>query len=356
MSSEQTSPEVERSLPVPTSDWTSGQMAQRLVRYRDLRPCRNAFVDTYTPGSDEKENFTIIGPGVAEHPDQFVHIGESHGFNIGGARQPPGCLNSQHSHQTEEVFIVHSGQWAFRWGEEAQDGEAVLGPGDCISIPVDVFRGFENVGDDVAYLFAVLGGNDPGHVTWAPDVFDKARDYGLVLLENGNLVDTTKGETIPAGAQAQQPTSSEQVAAQRRMTEAEMSACVCTDSEQRAARDSLLTEGVVGVCESPLIGDINPAEGIEAGKLAWPHGFHVRRLDLDPHATLPQHSRQEEEVVYVRTGCLDFNWKGGSLQLEPGDVLTVPVGLAHGFSNPQVLPTVAYIVRGGDTPAPPHWA
>ncbi len=60
----------------------------RLVRYADLRPCTNAFVDTRTPGSDRKENFTIVGPGVSENPNQHVHIPEPHGFNIGAARQP----------------------------------------------------------------------------------------------------------------------------------------------------------------------------------------------------------------------------------------------------------------------------
>ena len=68
-------------------------VAQRLVRYRDLRPCTTAFVDARTPGSEQKENFTIIGPGVAENPDQHVHIDIPHGFNIGGARQPPHCVN-----------------------------------------------------------------------------------------------------------------------------------------------------------------------------------------------------------------------------------------------------------------------
>ena len=38
----------------------------RAVRYQDLKPCTNAFIDTRSPGSDKKENFTIIGPGVAE--------------------------------------------------------------------------------------------------------------------------------------------------------------------------------------------------------------------------------------------------------------------------------------------------
>ena len=69
--------------------WDRAAMEARVVRYADLRPCYNAFIDTRTPGSQAKENFTVIGPGVSETPDQYVHIAEPHGFNIGGARQPP---------------------------------------------------------------------------------------------------------------------------------------------------------------------------------------------------------------------------------------------------------------------------
>ena len=338
-----------------SDQWTPEEMEQRLVRYRDLRPCRNAFVDTYTPGSDQKENFTIIGPGVAEHPDQYVHIREPHGFNIGGARQPPGCTNSQHSHRTEEVFIVHSGRWAFRWGDHCQDGEAVLGPGDCISIPVNVFRGFENVGDDVGYLFAVLGGDDPGHVTWAPDVFEKASDHGLVLLDNGRLVDTTRGETIPEGLSPMSPTTPEQVAAHRVMSLAEMLQCVYPEEEQRRRAGSRLTAGRSGVTESALIGPANPAEEIAAGKMDWKHGFHLRRLDLEPAAELPLHTRQEEEVFYLHRGDVRFQWDGGELNLEAGDVLTVPIGVMHAYRNDGDTAAVAYIVRGGDSPAAPSW-
>ncbi|MEO1361596.1 MAG: cupin domain-containing protein, partial [Pseudomonadota bacterium] len=110
----------------------------RLVRYADLKPCFDAFIDTRTPGSDQKENFTIIGPGVSENPNQFVHIAEPHGFNIGGARQPPGCTNSQHSHETVEVFYVHSGEWRFDLGEHADDAQITLNAGDLISIPTNV--------------------------------------------------------------------------------------------------------------------------------------------------------------------------------------------------------------------------
>ena len=95
---------------------TLDQMQARIVRYGELKPCRTAFIDAHTPGSDRKENFTIIGGGVSEAADQHVHITIPHGFNIGAAGQPPRCRNSLHSHRTAEVFFVLSGRWRFFWG------------------------------------------------------------------------------------------------------------------------------------------------------------------------------------------------------------------------------------------------
>ncbi len=85
------------------------------------------------------------------------------------------------------------------WGTEARDGSVQLGPGDTISIPTRMFRGFENIGDDVGFLFAVLGGDDPGKVTWAPRVFDLAKQYGLVLLDGGRLIATAPLSTTWRG-------------------------------------------------------------------------------------------------------------------------------------------------------------
>ena len=45
---------------------TQKQMESRIVRYGELKPCRTAFIDAHTPGSNQKENFTIIGGGVSE--------------------------------------------------------------------------------------------------------------------------------------------------------------------------------------------------------------------------------------------------------------------------------------------------
>ena len=180
------------------NDISNDEMEKRIVRYGELKPCKTAFIDAHTPGSDQKENFTIIGGGVSESPDQHVHISIQHGFNIGAAGQPPKCRNSLHSHRTAEVFFVLSGRWRFFWGRWGDAGEVILEQGDIINIPTGIFRGFENVGTDYGMIMAILGGDDAGGgVIWAPQVIEDAKNHGLILSDKGKLYDTKKGEQLP---------------------------------------------------------------------------------------------------------------------------------------------------------------
>lgn len=170
----------------------------QIVRYAELVPCRTAFIDAHTPGSDQKENFTIIGGGVSEAVDQHVHIKDTPGFNIGAAGQPPKCRNSLHSHRTAEVFFVLSGRWRFFWGRWGDTGEVVLEEGDIFNIPTGMFRGFENIGADYGMIMAILGGDDAGGgVIWAPQVIEDAKEHGLILGENGKLYDSKQDATLP---------------------------------------------------------------------------------------------------------------------------------------------------------------
>ena len=329
-------------------------MERRLARYQDLAPCATAFIDARTPGN-QKENFTIIGPGVAESPEQHVHIDIPHGFNIGGVRQTPHCVNSQHSHETAEVFIVRNSRWAFRWGVEAEEGEVRLGPGDVISIPTQVFRGFENVGVETGYMCAVLGGDDPGRVTWAPGVFDLAREHGLVLMANGRLVDTAKGEQVPDDIPVMPPTTQAEIESMRKLSQEDMEGCVWRAPASMPV-PSILAARNPGVEEAPVIGPANPAEEMAAGKMSWPHGFHLRRLKMVPGSAVDSHSRLEEEVIYIQQGELAVAWRDGDLTLGEGDVLTLPKGLQRRLANPGPGAMIAYVTRGGDSPAAPQWA
>jgi mannose-6-phosphate isomerase-like protein (cupin superfamily) len=327
---------------------------KRLVRYQDLKPCLTAFIDTRSPGSDKKENFTIIGPGVAENPDQHVHIGLAHGFNIGGARQPPGCLNSQHSHLTNEVFVVHSGTWAFRSGVTAEDGEVVLHEGDVISLPPDVFRGFENVGEQPGYLYAILGEDDPGRVLWAPQVFDLAEDFGLSLMEDGSLVDTAAGESLPEGVRLMPRASAAQVEAHRIVSTEQLSTIVISRGDFHWSSQSVLGS-FDGVLETPLLGPANPPEQLEEGALSHRHGFVLRALQIESGAKIPTHSRAEEEVLFVQQGRLGIDVGSESLELGVGDVFTTPIGAPRSFRSLGSEACIVYVTRRGDQPQAPEF-
>lgn len=292
-------------------EWNKAALEARVVRYRDLVPCRNAFIDARTPGSDAKENFTIIGPGVAENPEQHIHISEAHGFNIGGARQPPRCVNSQHSHDTAEVFVVHTGNWLFTFGEHGEDAQVEAGPGDVVSFPTHAFRGFENVGGETGFLWSVLGGDDPGRVLWAPQVFELAAQYGLILLENGALVDTTLGQTVPDGLEPMPITSREMIASLRRMQPNDVSETIA-----RAPRNPELGEKLV----------ISPG-----GELPPTQDFTLSRLVLDIGEANPVSNSQRPEVVFVQRGGVNVCLNGTMLTLGKGDTMTVPRGLERSY-------------------------
>lgn len=291
--------------------WTTTELEERVVRYVDLVPCTNAFVDSRTPGSDAKENFTIIGPGVSENPDQHVHIAEAHGFNVGGARQPPQCTNSQHSHETAEVFVVHAGEWRFDFGEHGNDARISAGPGDVVSFPTRAFRGFRNIGREIGFLWSVLGGDDPGGVTWAPQVFDLAKDYGLILLENGALVDTVAGQAVPANVAPMLATSRATIAGLRVMTPADEGEVLARGATMAPAGETL----IIGA------GGILPAAD----------GFTVSRLVLAPGRS----PFAQREVIFVHEGAVAVCSADAEVTLGAGDTMTLPDNLDAHYESPE---------------------
>lgn len=304
--------------------WDEAALEARVVRYGDLAPCRNAFIDSRTPGSDAKENFTIIGPGVAENPEQHVHITEAHGFNIGGARQPPRCTNSQHSHDTAEVFVVHSGRWRFTFGEHGEDAQVDAAPGDVVSFPIHAFRGFENIGEETGFLWSVLGGDDPGRVLWAPQVFEMAEKYGLILLENGALVDTTLGQAPPAGIKPMPVTSPEAIGRLRRMRPDELDQVISRANDQTRGEHLLIGPG---------------------GQLPAAEGFTVSRLVLNKNQATATSSGAAPEVVFVHRGQLAVRTPEASLSLAAGDTMTVPKALPRSYAA-ETATAEFIVVRG----------
>jgi mannose-6-phosphate isomerase-like protein (cupin superfamily) len=162
------------------------EMARRVARFKDLKPSRKAFVDSLIPGH-EREIFNVIGRGVTEDTTLNPAITDARDFNLTLVRAEPGKGAALHAHPTVEVFMALSGRWSVYWGDEGEH-EIVLDQWDTISVPPGVMRGFRNAGAEPGYLMAVLGGTEAGHVSWAPEVLERAKDTGLALDAEGNLV------------------------------------------------------------------------------------------------------------------------------------------------------------------------
>ena len=60
-----------------------------------------------------------------------------------------------------------------------------------ISVPPGVYRGFENAGKEEAFLLVVLGGKDPGKVSWAPEIIEAAKGMGYTFNDDGTLHGST---------------------------------------------------------------------------------------------------------------------------------------------------------------------
>ena len=318
---------------------TAKKKEPRIVRYGELIPCRTAFIDAHTPGSDRKENFTIIGGGVSENPGQHVHIAESHGFNIGAAGQPPKCRNSLHSHRTAEVFFVLSGRWRFFWGRWGDAGEVVLEQGDIINLPTGIFRGFENIGIDYGMIMAILGGDDAGGgVVWAPQVIEDASAHGLILGENGRLYDSTKGESLPDG-----------MAPMPLLTEDELTAF----PEPTAAE--LVPNYVARYWDLVALADRKPATVIgPLGALRDRPGFEVDFI-ARASASTERKGHERHAVLMPVRGHWRIDRDNGSDTLAPGDTMSVPPGVAYSTQPSMTGDAALYRVVATDDPAGPTW-
>ena len=311
----------------------------RIVRYGELKPCRTAFIDAHTPGSDQKENFTIIGGGVSESADQHVHITETPGFNIGAAGQPPRCRNSLHSHTTAEVFFVLKGRWRFFWGRHGDAGEFIAEEGDIFNIPTGIFRGFENVGTDYGMIMAILGGDDAGGgVTWAPQVIEDARAHGLVLAETGRLYDTKKGECLPEGVKPMP---------------------VLTEDELKAFPE-VPVEDVVPAHVARYL-DLMALAGKRPAKVIGEHallrdkpGFEVEFLTRGSIPATPE-TRETHTVLMPVRGHWTLSWEGGETVLNPGDTALMVPGEAHALSPSMTGEASLYRIFGTSDPAGPTW-
>jgi mannose-6-phosphate isomerase-like protein (cupin superfamily) len=164
-----------------------------LARLGAMKGSDLAFLDQRLPGY-RREIINVIGMGVVENTEDPALkpkiAAPAHGFAVTYVRHAPkGHGAALHRHPTEEVFIAVRGAWEVFWLEGEAERRITLEPGDIVNVPIGVYRGFRNAGDDPeATLIAVVGGPDPGKVDWHPSVIEAARRTGLSVDDDGKLI------------------------------------------------------------------------------------------------------------------------------------------------------------------------
>ncbi len=312
------------------SPLTLGDARARHIRRADMVACAVAFIDCRMPGSERKENYSLVGAGVTQSHDQVVNLTEPHGFSLGVAAMPPGTVNNLHVHFTAEVFMIQRGTWTFRWGADGRDGEITGHPGDVVSIPTWIFRGFTNSGAEDGWIFTALGGDDTGGIIWHPSILEHAARYGMYLTQDNMLVDTAAGTAQPTVDALMPALSPAQIASLPRYTAAQMAQRVVAAANRHWSGRALLCCVLPGMAAelAPVIGHGMTEDRAHAAPIGNAHGFSIEWLRIAPGQRVGRHLLAEKQVAIVFSGSLDVSLNG------PGDEVPVHVATGECFSTP----------------------
>ena len=336
------------------------ELERRHIRRAQYVSCDDAFIDVRLPGSTPKENYSIIGPGVTQNAGQLVNLREAHGFNIGAAGMGAGLTNNLHLHFTSEVFIVCEGSFTVRWGVAGDEGQALLQAGDVVCMPTWMFRGFSNSGSTYGFLMTVLGGDDTGGIIWSPEVMRRARETGLWLGRDNQIIEVPAGAAPPAEISLLPLMPQADVAGLRRWSAAELMARRVQPA-QRDFRAATLDAVLPGQAWrlAPVIGWGLSQHREHRPAVTDPQGFSVEWLHV-PAGQRSAPLRLHETAVLVQASgplAVAFNRGADSLQTELGawDTLSMPAGCWRQFINTGSTDAYALLVVAGDARKTPYF-
>lgn len=322
---------------MPETTVTADEFARRTILRKDWVPCKAAFIDCRTPGSDTKDNYSFIGAGVSQNAQQFVNLQEPHGFNLGAAGMPNGTVNSLHLHFTAEVFINFGGEYQLCWGADGTEGEYRSTDGDVISVPSWAFRGFTNVGADDGILLTVLGQNDTGGIIWGPSVLKDAESHGLYLTADNRLIDTVAGDVVPDDVALIKPMPRAEIDRLDGFDRDQFRARVTTAAERVWVEHPFLCSELPGgrATFSPVIGYGMSEHRRAVPRLHEPHNFNLGWLRAVPGEGMLTHRHDQTQVVTARSGRWEVRVNRGPdeqvVELEYLDSLSVPAGAWRSF-------------------------
>ena len=332
---------------------TPADAERRHLKRKDYVPCVDAFIDCRIPGSMPKENYSMIGPGVTQNATQFINLQEPHGFNIGAAGMYPGVTNNLHLHFTSETFVVPTGAYTLRWGVRGDEGELQLEAGDIAVMPTWVFRGFTTLSEQFGLLMTVLGGDDTGGIIWSPEVLKRARETGLWLNKENEVVDEIIMGAKPLADALLPLMPDEEIAKLKRWSAAQMRAQVIKKSERDFREATLDTAAGHHWKIAPAVGNGMSQHREHQAKVLAPQSFSVEWVQIEAGQGSAPFSTTEKMVLINLSPALEvvLNTGADSVVQTLGfeDMISIPAHAQRSFRCPAGAATSeAVMVIAGD--------
>ena len=174
--------------------WPVAEMAQRIVRFTDLRWSRQGLLDSALPGCGA-QMAAAIGLGILEDRDLAAPVSNAHGLSIEWLKIPAGGGVSRHCLQEKQVLIAKAGQISVEidTSEGPVTHTLVGSPNawDSFSLPPSCWRVLRNTGDNEALVLVLTAGDHRKRIEWDASVEAAAAATGLARDASGFVAPKT---------------------------------------------------------------------------------------------------------------------------------------------------------------------
>ena len=317
---------------------TPEKLKERFIPFDSLRYSTEAFIDYCIPECSPKYNYALIGSGVSQNPKQPVSLREKHGFQVGGISMPHGKTNPPHMHFTAEVFMCVKGEWNMQWGFNPLSQSADIGEGDIISVPTWIYRGFTNIGVDDGFMFTGLGRDSTGGILWGPSTLEAARQQGVHLTADYQMIDERAGQIWDGSLPRLQPMTEAQIAALQVWTPEAMLKRIVRFADLQWSDEALLdaSQPNCGGQMAPVLGMGMSAARAHQAPIANSHDFSVEWLKLPVGGGVSRHLLNEKQVLIVYKGVLQITVEAEMAthaEAGPVAITLAPKGSSQGWDT-----------------------
>ena len=271
---------------------------------------------------------------------------------------PAGTTNPPHMHFTAEVFVCTKGRWQMQWGFDPDPLRAEIDEGDIFSVPTWIYRGFQSLGPDDAYMFTALGRNDTGGILWGPWTLEAAREQGVHLTEDYRIIDEQLGQTWSDRDKRLQPMTPKEISALRKWSPTQMARRCVRYADLDWSQDALLDSPLPGCggAIAPVIGLGMSQDRNQLAPVMNAHGFSIEWLRLPAGGSMSRHRLSDKQVLVVYRGQIDIEVDGADSAVvivakgtvQGWDSYAMPAEVWRSYRNRANEDAVILVITGGD--------